>query len=52
MGLINLSDREKQAIGAIDNGVLHDLIDQAIRSEHLGGLSRPPLTVPHARLTG
>ncbi|TIT89949.1 MAG: hypothetical protein E5W59_15250, partial [Mesorhizobium sp.] len=43
MGLINLSDREKQAIGAIDSGVLHDLIGQAIRSEYLGGLSALPL---------
>lgn len=43
MGLINLSDREKQAIGAINSGELHDLVDQAIRSEHLGKLSSSPL---------
>lgn len=43
MSLINLSDREKQAIRAIDGGVLHDLVDQAITSEHLGGLSKLPL---------
>lgn len=44
MGLINLSDREKQAIGAIDRGALHDLIDQAIKSEHVGKLSSLPLS--------
>ncbi|MER8481649.1 hypothetical protein [Mesorhizobium sp. M1322] len=43
MGLMNLSDREKQAIGAIDSGALHDLVDQAIRSEQLGKLSNLPL---------
>lgn len=43
MGLINLSDREKRAIETIDSGVLHDLIDQAIRSERLGELSSLPL---------
>ncbi|MDF3216832.1 hypothetical protein EN962_25240 [Mesorhizobium sp. M7A.F.Ca.CA.001.09.2.1] len=39
MGLINLSHREKQAIGAINSSELHDLVNQAISSEHLGKLS-------------
>ncbi|MCG8274169.1 hypothetical protein MIC97_22735 [Aquamicrobium sp. NLF2-7] len=43
MGLLSLSDREKQAIRSIDSGVLRDLVDQAITSEHLGGLSKLPL---------
>ncbi|MCV3211683.1 hypothetical protein OHD62_34285 [Mesorhizobium sp. YC-39] len=43
MGPINLSDREKQAIGAINSGELHDLVDEAMRSEHLGKLSSLPL---------
>ncbi|MER8733455.1 hypothetical protein NKJ23_21050 [Mesorhizobium sp. M0184] len=43
MGLINLSHREKQAIGAINSSELHDLVNQAISSEHLGKLSSLPL---------
>ncbi|NTF34119.1 hypothetical protein [Rhizobium skierniewicense] len=43
MGLINLGSREKQAIDAINSGELHDLVDEAIRSEHLGKLSSLPL---------
>jgi hypothetical protein len=43
MGLVNLSTREKQAIDALNSGELHDLVDEAIRSEHLGKLSSLPL---------
>ena len=39
MGLINLTEREKNAIEAVDSVALQDLVDQAIRSEHLGSLS-------------
>ncbi|ODT77147.1 MAG: hypothetical protein ABS76_28265 [Pelagibacterium sp. SCN 64-44] len=39
MGLINLTERERNAIGSVDSVALQDLVDQAIRSGHLGNLS-------------
>lgn len=39
MGLINLTERERNTIGAVDSLALQDLVDQAIRSGHLGNLS-------------
>lgn len=43
MGLINLSDRERKAIGAIDGEKLRENIDQAITTERLGQFSNLPL---------
>lgn len=43
MGLINLEDREKRAIAAIDNGELDRLVDEAITYEQHGKLNNLPL---------
>lgn len=43
MGLINLEDREKRAIAAIDNRELDRLIDEAITYEQHGKFSNLPL---------
>ncbi|MDI5924546.1 hypothetical protein QBK93_07610 [Rhizobium leguminosarum] len=41
---INISDSEKSALKAVDRRELNDLIDQAVREEQLGTLSRLPLS--------
>ncbi|WP_246728815.1 hypothetical protein [Rhizobium leguminosarum] len=43
MGIINLTDREKAALKAIDENEVDKLIDQAVREESLGALHRLPL---------
>lgn len=44
MGEISISRDEQDALKAIDNRELHNLVDQAIREERTGELRRLPLT--------
>ncbi|WP_246675499.1 hypothetical protein [Mesorhizobium sp. B2-6-4] len=44
MGEINLTDSEKHALQAIDERELDNLIDQAVKEEHLGVMHRLPLS--------